>query len=290
MNNRRLIGGIILIVLGALFLLTNLGYISFDVLFGILDLWPLLLVVAGINVLFNKKPIITLITWIIFFAVLILYGTFYEKANTSVDFKTHFVKPVETSYGELNLDIGAARINVDSEKNNLLKVDARGIKLNHNNAYKNDMETAIFNFTNKNHNPTVYRIRDSSYNFRLNENVIWDLDLNLGAVSTTLNLENIATRSVDLDMGAGNLEITLGNKYNKSDIKIDSGASNINITVPKDAGIKIRLDSSLSKINTDDLNLVKLGDYYISPDYDEKGVKLVFRVSMSVGRVDFRVK
>lgn len=55
MNNRRLIGGIILIILGILFLLTNLGYIGFDVLLGIFDLWPLLLVVAGVNILFNKN-------------------------------------------------------------------------------------------------------------------------------------------------------------------------------------------------------------------------------------------
>lgn len=290
MDNRKLTIGVILIILGVLFLLANLGYISFDVLFGIFDLWPLLLVVAGINILFNKKTIIVLITWIIFFAVLILYGVFYGGVNADVDFKTHFVKPAETSYGKLNLDIGAARISVDSEKDDLLKVDAQGVKLGHNNTYKNDMETAIFNFANKSHSPTIYSTKGSNYNFKLNEDVIWDLDLDLGAISGTLNLENIATRAVDLDMGAGNLNIVLGNKHGKSDIEIDSGASNINITVPRDAGVKIKLDSSLSKINIDDLNLIKLGDHYISPDYDEKDVKLVFRVNMGVGRVDFKVK
>ena len=290
MNNRRLIGGIILIILGILFLLTNLGYIGFDVLLGIFDLWPLLLVVAGVNILFNRRFIVSLIAWIIFFVILILYGTFYRGMNADTDFKTHFTKPAETSYGELNLDIGAARIDVDSERNDLLKVDARGIKLSHNNTYKNDMETAIFNFANKNHGLTIYNTRGSDYNFKLNEDVIWDLDLNLGAISGTLNLENIATRSVDLDMGAGNLNIILGNKYGRSDIEIDSGASNINITVPKDAGIKIKLDSSLSKTNIDDLSLIKLGDHYISPDYEERDVKLEFRISMGVGRVDFRVK
>jgi len=86
------------------------------------------------------------------------------------------------------------------------------------------------------------------------------------------------------------LNIILGNKYGKSDIEIDSGASNINIAVPRDAGVKIKLDSSLSKINMDDLNLIKLGDHYISPDYEEKDVKLGFRINMGVGRVDFRVK
>ncbi len=290
MNNKKLISGIILIVLGIIFLLTNLGYISFDVLFGILDLWPLLLIVAGINVLFNKKPIITLITWIVFFIILILYGAFYGWVNTSTDFNTHFTKPVETSHGEFNLDIGAAKVNINSEENNLLKVNTRGVKLDYSNTYKNNKETAIFNFANRNYSSIIFSNRSSNYNFRLNEDVVWDLDLDLGAISGTLDLENVATKSIDLDMGAGNLNIILGNKYDKSDIRIDSGASNINITIPKDAGVKIKLDSSLSKINIDDLNLIKTGDYYISPNYEEKDTKLEFYVSMGVGKIGFRVK
>ena len=290
MNNRRLIGGIVLIILGILFLLTNLGYISFDVLFGIFDLWPLLFVIAGINILFNKKPIIVLITWIIFFVILILYGIFCGSINTDADFSTHFAKPAETSYGKLNLDIGAAKVDIDSEKENLLKVNARGIKLDYNDIYKNNNETAIFNFANKNHNTVIFRTGNNDYNFKMNEDVIWDLDLNLGAISGTLNLENVATKSVALNMGAGNLNIVLGNKYDKSAIRIDSGASNINIRVPKNAGIKIKSDSSLSKIDIDDLGLIKSGDYYISPNYEKEDVKLEFHISMGVGKVNFGIK
>lgn len=290
MNNKRLVSGIILIILGILFLLSNLGYISFDVLFGIFDLWPLLFVIAGINILFNKKPIVILITWIIFFVILILYGIFYGSINTDIDFSTHFTKPAETSYGKLNLDIGAARVDIDSEKDNLLKVNARGIKLDYNDIYKNNNETAIFNFANRNHNSIIFDTKGNNYDFKLNEDVIWDLDLDLGAISGTLNLENIAAKSITLNMGAGNLNIVLGNKYDQSDIRIDSGASNINITVPKNAGIKIKSDSSLSKIDIDDLGLIKSGDYYISPNYEKEDVKLRFHISMGVGIVNFGVK
>lgn len=290
MNNKRLISGIILIILGILFLLSNFGYISFDMLLGIFDLWPLLLVIAGINILFNKKPVIIFITWIIFFIVLILYGAFYEKINIYTDFKTHFARPAETSHGELNLDIGAAKINIDSEKKNLLGVNARGAKLDYGNTYKNNKETAVFNFANRNYNPTISSTGSNNYNFKLGENVIWDLDLDLGAISGTLNLENIAAKSVNLKIGAGNLNIILGNKYDRSNIRIDSGVSKINITIPRDTGVKIKLDSSLSKINTDDLGLIKLGEYYVSPDYGEKNAKLEFFISMSVGKINFRVK
>lgn len=291
MSNKKLTIGIVLIVLGIAFLLANLGYISFDMLFSIFDLWPLLLVVAGVNVLFNKKPVITLITWIVFFIILILYGAFYDgaKANT-VGFETDFAKPAETSYGKLNLNIGAARININAEENNLLVVNAQGTKLDYSNTYKNNKETAVFSFANKNHNPIVFSTRNNSYNFKLNENVIWDLDLDLGAISGTLDLENIAIKSIDLDMGAGNLDIILGNKYDRSNININSGASGLNIIVPKDVGMKIKLDSSLSKVNIEDLNLIKLGSYYITPGYEEKDAKLEFNVNMGVGKVDFKIK
>ena len=113
--------------------------------------------------------------------------------------------------------------------------------------------------------------------------------MDLGAVSGTLDFENIATRSINLNMGAGNLDIILGNNHSISNIKIDSGASNLNIIVPQNAGIKINLDSALSKINMDDLNLIRSDDYYISPDYAERDVKLDFHISMGVGKINFGI-
>ena len=54
--------------------------------------------------------------------------------------------------------------------------------------------------------------------------------------------------------------------------------------------VKIKSDSSLSKIDIDDLSLIKSGDYYISPNYEKEDVKLEFHISMGVGIVNFGVK
>ncbi len=55
MSRGRLLAGLIIIVLGGLFLLQNLGYREFSVDLMIRDYWPAILIVIGLNALFTRK-------------------------------------------------------------------------------------------------------------------------------------------------------------------------------------------------------------------------------------------
>ncbi len=55
MARGRLLAGLIIIGLGGLFLLQNLGYREFSVGLMIRDYWPAILIVIGLNVLFTRK-------------------------------------------------------------------------------------------------------------------------------------------------------------------------------------------------------------------------------------------
>lgn len=290
-NTNKLATGAVLIVIGIIFLLINLGYISFSILFGIFDLWPLILIVVGINVLFKNKSIVSFITWTLFFIILVLYGLYYGEISNigTTGYNTNFKKPIETLYGELDLDIGAAKINIESAQSDLLNASLQGSNLDYTDTYKNNKETAVFNFKSKNYNKVNLNNKNNNYSFKLNKDVIWDLDFDLGAVSGVLNFEEIPIRSMDLDFGAGNLDIILGSNYSKSKLKIDSGASNLNILIPENTGIKIKLDTALTKTNIDNLNLSKEGDYYVSSNYEEASTKLDFDIDMGVGKVDFKI-
>jgi len=60
--------------------------------------------------------------------------------------------------------------------------------------------------------------------------------------------------------------------------------------IPKDAGIKVKLDTALTKTNVTDLKLNKSGDYYISSNYDEADTQLDFDIDMGAGKIDFKIK
>ena len=65
-----------------------------------------------------------------------------------------------------------------------------------------------FLILNRNHNSIIFDTKGNNYDFKLNEDV-YGTGLDLGAISGTLNLENIAAKSITLNMGAGNLNIVL---------------------------------------------------------------------------------
>jgi len=79
MKNDKLIPGVILVLIGGAILLANYGYLHFH-WWNIFRLWPIFLVIGGINLLFahNKSPWATLlkISVVVFGFGLVLFGNF----------------------------------------------------------------------------------------------------------------------------------------------------------------------------------------------------------------------
>ena len=131
----KIILGLIFITIGVFLLLANLGLINYNVFYSIFDLWPLLLIVIGINVIFKGNKIIPYITWLLFFIILIVYGVYTQNsvAETEGIFKENVVmeKRPETRYGNLDLDLGASTIGINSTNEELISADLNGRRLNY---------------------------------------------------------------------------------------------------------------------------------------------------------------
>lgn len=75
MKSRNIGMGIFFIIVGAVWLLVNLGYIrGWWILNSLSVLWPLLLVVIGINIIFRGNAVINIIVWLLFAAAVIGYS------------------------------------------------------------------------------------------------------------------------------------------------------------------------------------------------------------------------
>lgn len=287
MKNKEF-GGLILIVIGILLLLFNMGYIDFNVFTSFFDLWPLLLIAIGINIIFKNNRVISYITWGLFLVIIIVFSIFTQDvSNTKIGSSDIVIEKFpETKYGSLNLDIGASEIIMNSTDKDLLSAQLRGRQLDFNERYKNNKETAIMNFQSRKFKVRGIERHNTLYDFYLNKDVIWDIDFDLGAVSCEMNLEHIPVRKIDLDSGASDLTFILGNKHDL-DFEIDTGASNINIIIPADVGLKIEIDSALSNSNIKDMNLIHRGDYFISQNYDDANITINLDIDMGLGNINF---
>jgi Domain of unknown function (DUF5668) len=93
MRNDKLIPGLILVMIGAIFLLNNFGYIDFH--WGnLFHLWPIFLVIGGVNLVFanNKSPWATILKISVVVAgfALLIFGNFGNRYSWWPRYSYHY--------------------------------------------------------------------------------------------------------------------------------------------------------------------------------------------------------
>lgn len=288
MDSNKLSSGIILIGIGLIVLLDNLGIITLISLEAIFDLWPLIFIVFGIHIIFKKNWIVSTFTWILFFTILIGYSYYYGEStrhHRSMDVaQIQLEKQPETETAELDLDFGGAEVELFSTDSHLLEANYPQEFMKVANRYTNGEKNAIIEFNPK-RRLNWFKENAFQYRIRLNESVQWDVDMDIGAVSGTLDFTNIKLKNLDMEVGAGDLSLIFGESTGNPNISIDAGASELALILKNDVGVKIEIDGLLDMTNLESLGWTKNGNLYQSPNYQEAKNKVMIDLDMGVGEL-----
>lgn len=292
MKNKRVIFGFLLIILGGIWILGNLDIIDLNIgyiISGLMDLWPLILVVIGINIIVKNKGV-KLAVWILFIVIIIVYSFFIgDNYNNSTVNEAYSIKMEDNiEKGELDIDVGATRFEVKSGSDDFTTISSN-YRLDHETKTEgstqyidisNDNTSYFFNFFEKNEGSFV--------ELDINESIPWEVEVDCGAVDGELNLEEIDIERLDLDVGAGNIEVTLGEKSDFTNINIDSGVSKIVLNIPKESGIRVKLYGGLNSTNLKELELIEeKEDFLVSKNFDDASTKYDINIDMGLG--DFKI-
>lgn len=294
MKSDKITGGLLLICIGILFLLSNFGYINWSILGNIIYLWPLILVVLGINIIFREYQLVKVISWLLFLVVFVGYG-FYNgeryMSKASLQHQNTIIQNnSKTRTGEVNISFGGAKLDLSGTNSNLMEIYGDNNIISPHVKYTNDEEKVVVDL--KTNRKVTYNIGNKGFDYRLrlNESIIWDIDGDLGAITGRLDLSDLKIDRLDLDFGASNLEVVMGDKHNMTTVDLDAGASNLDLVFPEALGVKLKVDGVISKTTLSDLGWPQQGGYYTSPNYDSAESKVVFDVDMGVGRLNVRIK
>lgn len=306
MNKKNIGFGVFLIVAGLLFFLVQRGIFSwsvFMVFFNNIELTiSLILIVSGINLLLKKYPFVKTVTWLAFFSVMIGYG-YYSDRNMGKDSveksilsnnQTYAIENTDiTEKGELKLKTSALSLVVGSTESNLIDGLAKDVNLEHKVDYKNDKKSVnvkletddkkvVGNFL-QNLLTTGEISIDRKLDLNLNTDIIWDLDMKIDAVESSMDLTDLKVKKLELDGDAGSFKLYLGRKYNDTKVKIDADASKVEVFVPVESGVRVSVDGAASSTNFKDIEIEKDGKYYISKNYDEAVNKIDLNVDIDAG-------
>lgn len=285
-----------LILAGVISFIFNLGYGSWGLVQQITRLWPVGLILIGLSLFWGGR----VPRWLAFgiivalaaaVAALVLYAPrpapdydydiywFAGDRDLVIERSRH---PV--SAGDLVMSFGGGRLTLGSATGQWLEgeFDGRG---------------AITKVEEKGDRLEV-RLRQPqippwtrgnirhTWDLELSPELDWDLVLTVGAVDADLDFSGLKLHNLNLKLGAGDLDLKLGGRSERLDVKVDAGASDLRILVPQDVGVSINLDSALAGSNLDELGWPRVGGRLRSPGYDDASARIDLDLNVVVGNLE----
>ncbi len=306
----RLTFGMLIICVGITLLLNNIGYVDWGVWNSLVSYWPVLLIIAGINVLFERsaaRPITYITPFIVagvFAFVILNHETpasievsddhskpYLYKPNTKYDstMKVTGYEPTEVDNVKLEVNGGAGMISIANWSEHAIgevvnvKAETTGFvpKL------KDKLDNKVLKIELSDDKLSAFRTRGHEYIIEISPDYLFDLVINTGAGDMNFDLAKSSVGSLQINSGAAEISLIVPSKgKNECEIEINSGAAEIKIEVPKGVKVKVK-KNGLGVIDSDDLE--ESNDAYSNPnDAGETILTVDIEINSAVGAVSLK--
>ncbi len=298
-----LLGPLLLISAGVLFLLNNLGVVPWTIWETLGRLWPLILIAIGIDLVVGRRsPAIALL---LVLAVMgtgaaIVYANSGFTAPGKLDSVPLDIRMNDVEWASVHVDMGVGNLTLGSvlgeadllATGNLGYYENRGAPdidvTEHGSAAEVEISepSGGWNFVSNWFNGG----RSPGWEINLNERVPVGLEVDAGTGNMTLDLEKLQLRSLTVDSGTGNASITLPATANGTIVEIDGGTGNLELFVPEGLEARIEVDSGIGNTTVDPRFSSQGEDTYESSDYDTATNKVTIKIDHGVGNLNIRSK
>lgn len=302
--------GLLLIAIGVIFFLLNYGVLSWSFWFHVADLWPLILILAGIGLLFSRRIPLSAVL-LVFLLSMVGYSMvmgdkplpgqrnnlFHAGATESEQINVPL--PSDIKKARVNLKLGGAQVNVaalDSgvSESQLMTGNYHG-KTDSSNQEANksavttqqsgDTLAATASFGTNMGNVNWGMSERSNLELNLSRKVHYDLDMSAGAINGSMDLSRLLVDNFKISTGASNFRMEFGDTGIATHGKIDSGASKLTLVIPENVGVTIRLNGVATSTNFMGSGLLLNDKNWVSPQYGDSKTKIDLEISLAAGSV-----
>jgi hypothetical protein len=257
--------GVVLLLVGLLLLLSNLGIISVNLWSAI---WAVVLIALGLGVLWGvlTRPGLS------------------EGEEISI--------PLEgATAARLHLRHGAGRLRVDGTAGPGMLLEgtfSSGLDYRtHRSGDELDVEMSPRGFPYV-LAPWNWGREGLGWSLGLNSEILLSLVLETGASEVRLDLSELRVTDVRLQTGASSARLILPKHAGHTRAHIEAGAASVSIRVPPAVAAQVRFEGGLASIDVDQNRFPRIGGVYRSPDYDTAPNRVDVKVEAGIGSLDVR--
>jgi hypothetical protein len=257
----RLFWPIILIGVGSILLLTNLGVITGNPWAIIFQLWPVLLIALGLEILLGGSTgwravmsallglaLVGGILWILI-AQPPIPGLNFGSGNLQTTNISHPLNGVESARADLSFGAGTNKVYALSDSNNLIEGRLQTYSSpNFSVSTSNDRATIVLGPGPVSVPLVIPSVSEENWEVGLNSSVVYQIDLNAGVGQSKIDLSKLRLSGGDLNGGVGTSELYLPGKGTYR-MTINGGVGTIRIYVPSNLAVRAQVNGGLGSFN-----------------------------------------
>ena len=299
MNNRHrrpgITGPIILISLGVLFLLNNLGFIELNLWDVIMRFWPILLIAIGLDILIGRRSAWgAAIAAVVVLAILAGGIVFFDnQAQWTYASENYEIPLGNVEEATISLDPALGYLLVDAlpkGSNVLLRGEIRpfsGEKIGKTVDISGTRATIDLRTEGVIVAPFFGGWSDQpSWDLALHPEVATDLFVDFGVGKAELDLQDLQIGEIHVEQGLGQMILLLPSADNM-DINLDGGIGEIRVVIPKDVGVRLRAGVGIGNVQVPS-DFTRDGDFYLSPGYAAAENQIEMVIDLGIGSVQVR--
>jgi hypothetical protein len=297
-EGRGLFWPLLLITIGVVFLLVNFGFIPGVTVLAFLSLWPLLLIVAGIELAIGRRyPLAALGIDVAVIAVGLAL-----LASQPTLFSTPFFRIGGGNGGErdvsverrtasaLSLDIngGAGRFRISGGSSVLVEAHSPNPDLRLRRA---DFDRGGQQADVRIDQSGTRQVGGTTPDFvetKIASDVPTELEVNGGAGEFIIDLSDVMISSAELNVGAASLTLTLPKPAAAVSIEVNAGASNIVIEVPDGVEARVTTSGAFLSLRSSSTRVVAGDNTAETSGYGSATARVTVRVTAGASSITIR--
>lgn len=308
---KRLVTGILIVIIGAILLMNTTGYLPWSVWQAAAEYWPILIIGLGIQVAFSKwriPGVALAIIVILILSVLYPYSglpgwpnrMFFRRGPVSkpLEYSKQLEVPLDSEASVLEVSLVAPALEIEAKGDHTLGQDSEYAILGELSwdRYEPFVEVLPLNKGSTIHaeiKSPVSEGKDAgkqNWKMRFHPSLPTEMKVIGGAIDLNFDLASFYVEKLTISAGVADVELDFGLSGQKSTVVISGGVSNVELVVPESAGLRVSVSGPplATRVKTNDMDLIQQGNSWVSKDYSSASTKIDVSISCGAGSINLK--
>jgi hypothetical protein len=288
---------LVLITLGIVFLLNNLGILSWGVWDVLWKFWPVLLIAIGLDILFGRRSAIGALIALVLIVLLIGGTVWFAVTNVPLvigqtltsDTITQELGGATSADVLINFGAGSLRIGALKDSGNLIEgTVSTGPGATVRRDYQREGDRARFELRNEGVSvaPCGFRKCDQTWNLDLSSSVPVSLRVSTGVGQAVLDLSGLKLTDLNVNTGVGETRLTLPSQ-GRLNARVSGGIGQVTVMIPQGVAARVRASAGIGGVSGLD-HYPRDGQYYVIGNYATADNRVDLDISGGIGQVVIR--